>query len=159
VAPGSHRPTVVIPGNRIVAWLDADAGHLWAGLRSAPLLAETVWRFDGSATNPTYTAALGDYAYSTVTGNESAGLWTLRWAAPSQTASPTQVPQQVLRINPDNGSQSVISTLPPFQTANYTDGLAPGQIAVTDGYLFVLEPPDRPTNNFPDLVRTPAPPP
>jgi hypothetical protein len=155
VAPGSRAPVVVVAGSRVVTWLQADSGHLWAGVASVPVTSQTIWRFDGSKSTPAFTAPLPG-TDSTVIGDASQGLWTVRWRSPSPARSPAPEPQQVLQINPSTGRHSIMTTLPPLP-ASYTTGLSQGQAAVLDGYIYILEPPYRPGMAYPELIRVAAP--
>lgn len=155
VAPGSRAPVIVIPGRRVITWLQADPGHLWAGVATAPVTKETIWEFDGTESAPAFTAPL-DGTDSAVIGDATQGLWTLRWSPSPAAGRAAPEAQQVIRIDPANGSESVIATIAPFPASD-TTGLTQGQAAVLDGHLYILEPPYRKGLAYPTLLELSAP--
>jgi hypothetical protein len=61
----------------------------------------------------------------------------MRWLSPTR--------EEIIRIDPDTGSESVVGTLPssPLPTYETDEGLLQGQSAYFDGSLYLLEPPFR----------------
>ena len=153
IAPGSRSAVTVIAGSRVVNWLQADSTHLWAGIATAQygaggvfsgsLSDEAIWRFNGSDTRAAYAVSLGGFNYESVVGDEADSLWTQRWRAPASRVSPSPQSRQIVRINPDTGTQTAMDTLPPVLVPNATQGFNIGQAAVVDGNLYILEPPQQ----------------
>jgi hypothetical protein len=71
----------------------------------------------------------------TVIGDEANGLWTMQWSSPAQ--------EEIIHINPDTGSESVVGTLPSASLPTYEtdEGLTQGQSVYLNGSLYLLEPP------------------
>jgi hypothetical protein len=139
VVAGSSAPRVVLPDTNVpICWLAASRTTAWvgAGLEGA-CATEAVERFVNDSTAPRFNAAGVTPPTFTVIGNETDGLWTMLWASPTK--------EEIIHIDPDTGSQSVIDTLPssPLPTYDTDEGLAPGQGVYFNGSLYLLEPPFR----------------
>ena len=135
VAAGASAPDVVVSGPLPICWLSAAGSSAWlgAGLQGA-CAKEVTERFEDYGKGPTYSTPAGTVPV-TVIGNEAEGLWTFQWYPDGQ---------QIVSINPDTGSQSVVATLPQVPQPEYVDqGLAQGQAVYFDGALYLLEPPFR----------------
>ncbi len=162
VAPGSNQAQVVIPSTTaIVCWLLGSGDHIWAGvgsLRRGACQQQTIQRFDGDGLQPVFDVADQGYHPNVVVGDLSQGLWTMQWA--SSGAAPATSPQDIIRIDPNTGAESVVATLPPLPVP-ITEGmgLVQGQAAVLGSSLYLLEPPLEPGTGlrYAALVKVPIP--
>jgi hypothetical protein len=139
VVAGSSAPRVVLSDNNVpICWLAASGSTAWvgAGLERA-CATEAVERFTDDNPAPVFTTAGVAPPAFNVIGNETDGLWTMLWASPTK--------EEIIRIDPDTGSQSVIDTLPasPVPTYETDEGLTQGQGVYFNGSLYLLEPPFR----------------
>jgi len=137
VAPGSDHAVVAIPNSAlVVCWLLGGEDHVWEGMGTTHngCGQQTIWRLDGTDFQPTFQVPDEGYDPSGVIGDQTVGLWTTKWTSSSSL---------IVNINPNTGAESVVATLPPvasFRTAD-AQGLVQGQAVVSDGYLYLLEPP------------------
>ena len=162
VSPGAATPNVVIPSTAAhTCWLLGSGHTLWAGIGPTERGAcgqQTIERFDGSNPRPIFAVAEAGYDPNTVIGDQSQGLWTMQWTAPG--ATPPISPQVIVRIDPNTGAEKAAVTLHPLPVPlGQRLGLVPGQAAVLDHSLYLLEPPTEPgaTNPYPALVKIPVP--
>jgi hypothetical protein len=139
VAAGSSVPRVVVPDNNVpICWLAASGTSAWVGAGVARACAqETVERFVDDGADPVFATAGVTPPAFTVIGDEANGLWTMLWLSPSE--------EEIIHIDPDTGSESVIATLPSASLPCYEtdEGLAQGQGVYFNGRLYLLEPPFR----------------
>jgi hypothetical protein len=141
VSAGSTRPnTVIADPNLPICWLTAAGTAAWlgAGTPNGGCTTDTIERFSDGSQTPLFSTA-GGYVSFTVIGGEANGLWTMQWL-PSDPSK-----EEVIHIDPDTGSESVVATLPSVPLPNYEtdEGLTAGQAVYFDGSLFLLEPPYR----------------
>jgi hypothetical protein len=146
VALGGNGATVVVPDpTLLVCWLLGDGDRLWVGMgrQFSGCAEQTIWRFDGDGPQPVFESATLPYNPSEVVGGEAGGLWTVVLAAPLGQGSQYPVPaaQDVVRIDPDTGSETVVATLTSFPVPLSDEELTDGQAVYFDGSLYVLEPP------------------
>jgi hypothetical protein len=147
VASGSKAATVVVSGHDSVCWLVGSGHDLWVG--SGPTcLQQTIRRYRGSDPRPVFAVPDHGYAPNNVVGSETDGLWTMQWVPPPSATiqSASRLPQEVVRIDPDTGSERVVARLPGVAFSKYTQsssGLLEGQAAYLNGELYLLEPPFR----------------
>jgi hypothetical protein len=146
LAPGSNKAVVAIPDiTLVVCWLLGSEDHLWAGMGSeqSGCTKETIWRLDGTDFRPVFQVPDQGYDPFNVVGDESDGLWTMKWTNPPTGDSSSPSPQEIVGINPDTGGEKVVATLPPIAVplGAEVEGLGQGQAAVLDGSLYLLEPP------------------
>jgi hypothetical protein len=135
VAVGSSVPRVVESGPLPICWLTAAGASAWvgAGLQGA-CAKETTERFSDDGPSAVYSTP-GAATPLSVIGDEADGLWTFQWSPDGQ---------QIVSIDPDTGSESVVATVSPVPQPAFTDqGLAPGQGVFFDGAIYLLEPPFR----------------
>ena len=140
VAAGASAPRVVVAATDLpICWLVASGTSAWVGAGVDRACAqEDVERFTDDSTVPVFTAAEGvTPPASTVIGDEANGLWTMQWVSPTR--------EEIIHIDPDTGSESVVGTLPSARLPSYEtdEGLNPGQSAYFNGSLYLLEPPFR----------------
>jgi hypothetical protein len=159
VGSRSHTATVVVSGRDSVCWLLGSGHHLWAGI-GPTCIQQTITRFDGTDLKPAFEVADRGYEPGSVVGNEIDGLWTMQWMPPLGTTipPPSPRPQDIVRIDPDSGAESIIARLPPVAfpiSPPSNAGLADGQAVLSDGSLYLLEPPLRQGgyNGYSSLVR------
>jgi len=138
VVGGASVPRVVVAATNLpICWLVASGTSAWAGAGVGGACAEeVVQRYSDHGTGPVFTAGVTPPSF-TVIGDEANGLWTMRWLSPTR--------EEIIRIDPDTGSESVVGTLPssPLPTYETDEGLLQGQSAYFDGSLYLLEPPFR----------------
>ena len=145
LAAGAHA-AVPVPaaGSQYTFWLRATGHHVWAGV--GPVYnRQTFVRFDGTDLQPVFQTPERGFDPSAVVGDEADGLWAIV-PNTSNTASGDTFREDVVRIDPASGKETVFVTLPPFvmPAATFVDTLP---AAVSAGSLFVLEPPYR-ANGF-----------
>ncbi len=142
VLPGSDAVTAVVSGSSLkTLWLVGSGDSLWAGI--GPSMArQTIWRFDGSEPRPVFRVNDRDYDPTAVVGDEAEGLWTVVPYPPvGSTLRSGPYPEDVIRIDPDSGKETVVAVLPRTVLAPDDEGLTTGQASYINGSLFVLEPP------------------
>ncbi len=145
VSPGTATPEMVIPSTTAhTCWPLGSGDHLWAGIgptQRGACRQQTIERFDGTSPQPVFDAAEAGYDPNTVVGDQPQGLWTIQWTAPG--ATPPISSQEIVRIDPSTGAETVVATLPPLPIPPAQGlGLVPGQAAVLGHSLYLLEPPD-----------------
>jgi len=142
VSPGTDAATGVVAGSASsVFWLVGSGEQLWAGI--GPSFADqTIWRFDGSDRDPVFRVPDDGYDPTTVVGNESDGLWTVvPYPALISKSASGPYPEDVVRIDPDSGEETVVALLPHMTLPSTDEGLTAQQAVYLRGSLFVLEPP------------------
>jgi hypothetical protein len=160
VAPDSGAPVTVVSGADDVYWMIGDGAHLWAGIGPPGDSQQEIWRLDGTNPQPVFKVADQGFDPWTVVGDESDGLWTMQWDPkdPPLRSPPTR--QQIIRIDPDSGTETVVATVPPVPvpSGEGPSGLLSGQATVFDGSLYVLEPPFRQNGylGYTALIRVPS---
>jgi len=140
IAAGASVPRVLVSDTHTpICWLVASGTSAWVGAGVDNACAEeAVEKFSDDSTVPAFTAAAGVTPPAfTVVGDEADGLWTMQWSSPTR--------EEIIRIDPDTGSESVVGTLPssPLPTYDTDEGLTVGQGAYFKGSLYLLEPPFR----------------
>jgi hypothetical protein len=152
VAPGSKVVTGLVqslaPGERprsslTAQWITASGDHVWAGI-GTNLTRETIWRFDGAAAKVVFKVPdRGFDPFEEVVGNLPEGLFTEVPYPKPRTAGPYAGPtyEEILEIDPANGSEKVVATLPPLPALEAEIGPRPDQMVVVGGSLYVLQPP------------------
>jgi hypothetical protein len=155
VPAGASAPTrYVAATNQPICWLQADAHSAWvgAGLDGA-CVKESVERFADGDSTPLF-STVGSFAPFTVIGNETNGLWTMQWPL----GDPSE--EQIIHIDPDTGSESIVATLPSVPLPNYETnlGLVSGEAVIFEGGLYLLEPPylENGYMGYSSIVRVPA---
>jgi hypothetical protein len=147
VAPGATAPTpVVTETDLLTCWLVGDGDRVWVGMGSQHqgCVEQSVWKFVGTARSRVFEGPDQTLGSLTVVGDEADGLWTVRWAHQSTDVLSTPDHQQVVRIDPDTGVASVVTSLPKRPIpGSEQGGLVPGQAVVEDRSLYLLEPPFR----------------
>jgi len=145
VAPGSADVQVAIADTgSVTCWLLGASHQLWAGIggQRTGCGTQSIWRFDGTDFRPAFMTPDDGYHPNEVIGNESDGLWTSQWI--SECAKPCSSRQEIVRIDPDTGSEGLVAMLPalPEPWADEAgQGLVAGQAVVFAGSLYILEPP------------------
>jgi hypothetical protein len=140
VAAGASGPRVVVADTNLpICWLVASGTSAWAGAGVDGACArEVVERFSDGGASPIFaTAAAVTPPAFTVVGDEADGLWSMQWTSPTR--------EEIIHIDPDTGSESVVGTLPSSRLPIYEteEGLTQGQSVYFKGSLYVLEPPFR----------------
>ena len=140
VAAGASAPRVVVSDTDLpICWLVASGTGAWVGAGVDGACAqEVVERFSADGTAPLFTVAAGVTPPAfTVVGDEADGLWSMQWLSPTR--------EEIIHIDPDTGSESVVGTLPSARLPVYEteEGLTQGQSVYFDGSLYLLEPPFR----------------
>lgn len=161
VAPGAHEATPVIPGTAVVRWLVAAGHEAWVGTSQPGGTAQEIWRFDGPAHTQALRVPESGFNPTTVIGDQADGLWTMQWQPPLGPQTPQgSRNQQIIRIDPNTGSEQVAATLPavPIPAGAGAYGLLEGQATVLDGAVYLLEPPFRANGyqGYNTLVRIPV---
>jgi hypothetical protein len=142
VAPGSSTATGVIAGNSLKTfWLVGSGEDLWAGIGPS-FSQQSIWRFDGSDPHAVFEAADHGFDPTAVIGDEADGLWTVVPYPPlGSKLESGQYPQDVVRIDPDSGKETVVTVLRHVVLAQDDVGQKAGQATYFEGDLFILEPP------------------
>jgi hypothetical protein len=148
VPPGGSAATVADADSTSVAcWMVGDGDHLWVGVGAdQACLIQTIRRFDGSGAQPVFAMADKSFDLFNVVGGEAEGLWTVVPYPPT-----TRIPQgpyreDVIRIDPDTGQETVAAALPPIALPVYYWNTA--QLwAFWGGSLYLLQPPPQPTGD------------
>ena len=140
VTAGASVPRVVLPDTKVpICWLMASGTNAWLGAGVSGICAkEVVERFSDHSQKPAFSTAAGvTPPVFAVVGNEVNGLWTMQWLSPTR--------EEIVHIDPNTGSESVVGTLPssPLPTYETGQGLSPGQSVYFKGSLYLLEPPFR----------------
>ncbi|HEY1737964.1 MAG TPA: hypothetical protein VGI86_04605, partial [Acidimicrobiia bacterium] len=163
VAPASKQPTVVLGTHDAVCWLTASGHDLWAGT-GPTCVQQTIRRFRGSGGQLVFTVPDRGIEPNTVIGNETDGLWTMQWVPPPSATLERafQLPQEIVRIDPDTGAERVVARLPETAFSNESDesnGLVAGQAVYFRGTLYLLEPPFQQNGylGYSKLIRIPVP--
>lgn len=139
VSVGSSAPTTVVADTDLpVCWITAAGSTAWVGLGTphSGCASQTIERFADGDRTPIFSIPQAGSSL-TVIGNEADGLWTTRWSA----SSPNQ--QQIIRIDPDSGVETVVATLPSPSVPSYEQWLSVGQAVYFKGSVYLLEPPYR----------------
>jgi hypothetical protein len=140
VAAGASAPRVVVAAtDQPICWLVASGTSAWVGAGVDRACAqEDVERFADDSAVPVFTvAAEVTPPAATVIGDEANGLWTMQWVSATR--------EEIVHIDPDTGSESVVGTLPSARLPTYEtdEGLRQGQSAYFNGSFYLLEPPFR----------------
>jgi hypothetical protein len=163
VAPGSSAPQVAMASTTTpICWLLGAGDDLWvgAGTSMGGCGTQTIERFNGDNFQPAFAVPDEGYKPFSVIGDEAQGLWTMQWTNPPLRGSGLS-PQEIVSIDPDTGVQRVVADLPArvVPLGMGFEGLAPGQAAVFEGSLYLLEPPFQQNGylGYSSLVRVPLP--
>jgi hypothetical protein len=121
------------------AWLSASGDHLWAGI-GPTYTQQTIWGFVGSGATVLFHTPDRGFDPTVVVGDAISGLFSVGPYPPfgSEIGNGPRA-QDVIRIDPGNGSETVLATLKPVPISD-TGVIATSQLAYFDGSLFVLEP-------------------
>jgi hypothetical protein len=144
VSPGSHSASGVIAGSELnVFWLLGSGQDLWAGI-GPTFVHQSIWRFDKAESKPAFRVPDHGYDPTTVVGDDADGLWTVVPYPPLASKVPSgKYPEDVVRIDPNTGKETVVATLPRNVLPDDEAGLNAGQGVYVEGSLFALEPPFR----------------
>ena len=153
VAVGSNVAKIVFTGGHATFWMVASGHTLWDDIATVSLpsgqLTQSIWRFDGpQARRVFHTRTLLPFGVIVI-GDEAEGLWTVAsqlapGAGPNADTDTncTGVPA-VVRIDPDNGRQRVVTTLPPGSVGSGYDceaeDLTENQGVIAAGDLYLLD--------------------
>jgi hypothetical protein len=145
VASGASAPTTVVADTGLaICWLTADGSTAWVGAGTGWNCGnQMVQKYVDGDPGPIFSTSLAGFTPFWVVGNAADGLWAMQWSEPVSPGASS--PQQIISINPDTGTESVVATTPPVEYPNGvpTNGLAQGQGVFFDGALYLLEPPFR----------------
>jgi hypothetical protein len=155
--PGGSQLTGVLLGPNLHAyWITASGSHVWLGAGSVPMV-QTLWRFDGvEASIGLHTAISGLQPFGNVVGDQTDGLWTVVAKPPlvvSDIGQSTGQPLDVIRINPDTGSQQVVARGPTLPAIEEEVGLAKGESILYGGSFYVLQPSSQLSAGYTRLVK------
>lgn len=129
-----------------VIWLLGRGDHLWAGTALAGNIDQTIWRFDGPTARVVFSTPDHGDDPTGVVGDEADGLWTavpFPPFGPGPVTSAQNTRQDIVKIDPDSGAETVVGSIAPIPTLDAEEGLATGQATYLDGSLFLLQPPFR----------------
>jgi len=160
VVSGASTPTTVVADTGSpICWLTASGTSAWVGAGDGWNCGnQMVQKYVDGAPGPVYSTPGAGFAPSWVVGDTADGLWAMQW---SQAASPgASSSQQIISINPDTGTESVVATTPPVVYPNGmpTNGLVQGQAVFFHGAHYLLEPPFREDGylGYTSIVRVPV---
>ena len=135
VAPGARRPRIAAHQVTLARWLVAEGHSVWADVTHYPK-PSTLWRFDGPTARPVFHRSLGaalDYGEFGYGEPGYAGGASGLWAVVPRSG------QQVIRIDPNRGQTTRITTIHP-QPSYQTGELQPPLVAFR-GAAYFLDPP------------------
>jgi hypothetical protein len=121
------------------AWLAASGDHLWAGIGTT-YTQQTIWGFVGPGAKVVFHTPDRGFDPTVVVGGAASGLFSLGPYPPfsSEIVNRPRA-QDVIRIDPAGGAETVLATLKPVPVSD-TGVLATRQLAYFGGSLFALEP-------------------
>jgi hypothetical protein len=118
-----------------------------------------VEKYVDGAREPVYSTPGAGFTPFWVVGDAADGLWAMQWSQPASPGASSS--QQIISINPDTGSESVVATTAPvvYPSGVPTNGLVQGQAVYFHGALYLLEPPVRQDGylGYTSIVRVPVP--
>lgn len=122
-----------------VIWIVGSGHHLWAGI-GPTYTQQTIWAFTGPSAQVEFHIPDHGFDPTVVVGDATAGLFSVGPYPPfgEQIASRPRS-QDVIRIDPKDGKETLVSTLRPFPVSDQ-GVLLRGQLTYVDGSVFVLEP-------------------
>jgi hypothetical protein len=160
VVSGASSPTTVVSDTGVpICWLTASGTSAWVGAGVGwDCGNQMVEKYADGARGPAYSTPGAGFAPFWVVGNAADGLWAMQW---SQPASPgARSSQQIISINPDTGAEAVVATTPPvvYPEGAPFNGLTQGQAVVSQGAVYLLEPPFRQDGylGYTSVVRVPV---
>lgn len=160
VASGASVPTTVVADTGLpICWLTADGTSAWVGAGEGWNCGnQMVEKYVDGARGPVYSTPSGGFTPFWVVGDAADGLWAMQWSQPISPGASSS--QQIISINPDTGTETVVATTPPVVYPNGvpTNGLVQGQGVFFDGALYLLEPPFRQDGylGYTSIVRVPV---
>ena len=163
VTSGASAPTTVVADTGLaICWLTADGTSAWVGAGAGwNCTSQMVQKYVDGARGPVYSTPGAGFTPFWVVGNAADGLWAMQWTQPASPGASSS--QQIISINPDTGTESVVATTPPvvYPSGVPTNGLVQGQGAYFDGALYLLEPPFQQNGylGYTSIVRVPVSPP
>lgn len=162
VASGASAPTTVVADTGLpICWLTADGTSAWVGAGEGWNCGnQMVEKYVDGVRGPAYSTPGTGFTPFWVVGDAADGLWAMQWTPPASPGARSS--QQIISINPDTGTESVVAMTPPVVYPNGvpTNGLVQGQGVFFDGALYLLEPPFRQDGylGYTSLLRVPVPP-
>jgi hypothetical protein len=133
-----------------VMWLVGSGDRLWAGIALAGNIDQTIWGFEGPAAEVVFHVSEGGYDPTEVVGDEGDGLWTAvsypplvgriertasgAWISPGQNRR-----QDIVRIDPDTGRETVEGAIRPAPTLSAEIGTVAGESTSLDGSFYILQ--------------------
>ena len=160
VASGATTPTTVVADTGLpICWLTADGSSAWVGAGVGWNCGDQmVEKYSDGARGPVYSTPSPGFTPFWVVGNATDGLWAMQWTQPVSPGASSA--QQIISINPDTGTESVVATTAPVVDPNGvpTNGLVEGQGVYFGGALYLLEPPFRQDGylGYTSIVRIPV---
>jgi hypothetical protein len=160
VVSGASSPTTVVSDTGLpICWLTASGTDAWVGAGVGWNCGnQMVERYVDGARKPVYSTPGAGFTPFWVVGDAADGLWAMQWSQPASPGASRS--QQIISINPDTGSESVVATTAPVVYPNGvpTNGLVQGQAVFFDGALYLLEPPFRQDGylGYTSIVRVPV---
>ncbi len=160
IASGAPAPKTVVADTGLpICWLTADGSSAWVGAGVGWYCGnQMVQKYVDGARGPIYSTPSPGFTPFSVIGNGTDGLWAMQWTQPISPGARSS--QQIIFINPDTGTESVVATMAPVVYPNGvpTNGLVEGQGAYFDGALYLLEPPFRQDGylGYSSIVRVPV---
>jgi hypothetical protein len=120
-------------------WLAGSGDHLWAGIGTT-YTQQTIWGFVGPGSTVVFHAPDRGFDPTVVVGGAASGLFSLGPYPPFSSEIVNRArAQDVIRIDPGDGAETVLATLKPVPVSD-TGVLATRQLAYFGGSLFALEP-------------------
>lgn len=160
VVSGASSPTTVVSDAGLpICWLTADGTDAWVGAGVGWNCGnQMVEKYVDGARGPVYSTPGAGFTPFWVVGDAADGLWAMQWSQPASPGASSS--QQIISINPDTGSESVVATTAPVVYPNGvpTNGLVQGQAVFFHGKLYLLEPPFRQDGylGYTSIVRVPV---
>ena len=160
VVSGASAPTTVVADTGLpICWLTASGSDAWVGAGVGWNCGnQLVEKYVDGAHGPVYSTPGTGFTPFWVVGDAADGLWAMQWSQPASPGRSSS--QQIISINPDTGTESVVATTPPVMYPNGvpTNGLVQGQAVFFRGALYLLEPPFRQDGylGYTSIVRVPV---
>ena len=160
VVSGASSPTTVVSDTGLpICWLTAHGTDAWVGAGVGWNCGnQMVEKYVDGARGPVYSTPGAGFTPFWVVGDGADGLWAMQWSQPASPGASSS--QQIISINPDTGSESVVATTAPVVYPNGvpTNGLMQGQAVFFHGALYLLEPPFRQDGylGYTSIVRVPV---
>lgn len=160
VVSGASAPTTVVADTGLpICWLTASGSDAWVGAGVGWNCGnQMVEKYVDGAGGPVYSTPGAGFTPFWVVGDAADGLWAMQWSQPASPGASSS--QQIISINPDTGTESVVATTPPvvYPDGVPTNGLVQGQAVFFHGALYLLEPPFRQDGylGYTSIVRIPV---